>query len=191
MTEELDQLVSGVVERDNQAFTRLYDLLADRLGAFAFGLVNDRQMAEDAVQQAFLELAKAGPEFVGDGRALQAWLYKSVRFTCLDEYRRRSRRPEIPTDSLPDRAHPVESEPYAVELATAIASLSERQQLLLDLRYVHGLSGEEIGEVLDVARPAAYAALSRAEKSLRKAFEVAIESGASAASSQVESEENS
>ncbi len=141
VTEELDKLVAGVVERDNQAYSRLYDLLADRLGAFAFGLVNDRQMAEDAVQQAFLELAKAAPEFAGDGRALQAWLYKSVRFTCLDEYRRRSRRPEIPTDSLPDQVERAESEVYAAELAIAVASLSERQQLLLDLRHVHGLAG--------------------------------------------------
>ncbi len=50
--------------------------------------------------------------------------------------------------------------------------------------------GEEIAEVLDIARPAAYAALSRAEMSLRKAFEVAIESEASVASSQLESGES-
>ena len=190
MTEELDKLVAGVVEHDNQAYSRLYDVLADRLGAFAFGLVNDRQMAEDAVQQAFLELAKAAPQFSGDGRALQAWMYKSVRFTCLDEYRRRSRRPEIPTESLPDQVESDEPDGYAVELAAAVASLSERQQLLLDLRHVHGLAGEEIAEVLDIARPAAYAALSRAEKSLRRAFVIAIESGASAASTQLESGES-
>ncbi len=177
MTEDLDALVAGVVQRDNQAFSQLYDLLADSLGAFAFRLVRDRQAAEDAVQQAFIELANAAPDFTGDGRSLQAWLYKSVRFSCLDEFRRRSRRPEVPTDTLPEVPFAgTNAEPYAAELATAIASLPHRQQLLLDLRHVHELSGDEVAEVLGMTRPAAYAALSRAEKSLRKAFTAAVES---------------
>jgi RNA polymerase sigma-70 factor (ECF subfamily) len=177
VTEDLDALVAGVVQRDNQAFTQLYDLLADSLGAFAFRLVRDRQAAEDAVQQAFIELANAAPDFTGDGRSLQAWLYKSVRFSCFDEFRRRSRRPEVPTETLPEVPF-VESDaaPYSAELAGAIASLPYRQQLLLDLRHVHQLSGSEMAEVLGMTRPAAYAALGRAEKSLRKAFIGAVES---------------
>lgn len=191
VTEDLDALVAGVVQRDNQAFTQLYDLLADSLGAFAFRLVRDRQAAEDAVQQAFIELAKAAPDFTGDGRSLQAWLYKSVRFSCLDEFRRRSRRPEVPTETLPEV--PVvgsDAGPYSSELAGAIASLSYRQQLLLDLRHVHQLSGYEIAEVLGITRPAAYAALSRAEKSLRKAFTAAVESGTPMASVSVKDGES-
>jgi len=183
VTEDLDALVAGVVRRDNQAFTQLYDLLADSLGAFAFRLVRDRHAAEDAVQQAFIELANAAPDFTGDGRSLQAWLYKSVRFRCLDEFRRRSRRPEVPTETLPEVPYAgSDTEPFSAELAKAIASLPHRQQLLLDLRHVHQLSGQEMAEVLGMTRPAAYAALSRAEKSLRKAFTAAVESMALTAS---------
>ncbi len=183
MTEDLDPLVAGVVQRDNQAFTQLYDLLANPLGAFAFRLVRDRQAAEDAVQQAFIELANAASDFLGDGRSLQAWMYKSVRFTCLDELRRRSRRPEVPTEVLPEAPHRIpDSEPYTAELAAAIASLPKRQQILLDLRHVHGFSGDEIADVMSVTRPAAYAALSRAEKSLRRAFNATVESAPLAAS---------
>lgn len=183
MTEDLDALVAGVVQRDNQAFSQLYDLLADSLGAFAFRLVRDRQAAEDAVQQAFIELASAAPGFTGNGRSLQAWLYKSVRFSCLDEFRRRSRRPEVPTERLPEVAFVgSDTAPYSAELASAITSLPYRQQLLLDLRHVHQLSGYEMAEVLGMTRPAAYAALSRAEKNLRKAFTEAVESMSQTAS---------
>ncbi|VAV89716.1 hypothetical protein MNBD_ACTINO01-147, partial [hydrothermal vent metagenome] len=76
--------------------------MADRLVSYAFGMLRDRQAAEDAVQQAFLELAGSAPSFRGDGRALRAWMYRAVRFNCLDEVRRRSRRPEQPTSDLPD-----------------------------------------------------------------------------------------
>lgn len=174
MEDLLDELVTGITSQDEAAFHQLYDLLADPLASFAYGMLNDRGAAEDAVQQAFLELAQAASTFEGDGRSLRAWLYKSVRFTCLDEYRRRSRRPEDPTEELPEQVtQPISDHP---ELEVAVKALPPRQQLLLSLRHVEGLSGEEIAEVTDSTRTAVYAALKRAEDALRREFTKAVES---------------
>jgi DNA-directed RNA polymerase specialized sigma24 family protein len=71
---------------------------------------------------------------------------------------------------------------FSPELTTAMESLTERQGLMLELRHIDGLSGQEIADVLDMNRPAAYAALDRAEASLRKAFTEAVESSATTAS---------
>jgi len=183
IADELDNLVEGVVAGKNHAFHRVYDLLADRLVGFAIRRLRDRGAAEDAVQQAFLELARTSSAFRGDGTSLRAWLYASVRFRCADEHRRRSRRPEQPTDRLPEAAAPEPMDRWlSPELTTAMRSLTERQGLMLELRHIDGLSGQEIAELLDMKRPAAYAALDRAEVSLRKAFIEAVESSASPAS---------
>lgn len=183
VADELDSLVEGVVAGMNHAFHRVYDLLADRLFSFALRRLRDRGAAEDAVQQAFLELARTSSNFRGDGRSLRAWLYASVRFRCADEHRRRSRRPERPTAHLPETAttEPVDRW-LSAELTAAMRSLTERQSLMLELRHVDGLSGQEIADLLNMKRPAAYAAIDRAEASLRKAFTEAMESSASAAS---------
>lgn len=167
---ELDDLVEGVRRRDNAAFAELHRITADGLASFAFSMLRDRRAAEDAVQQAFLELVRAAATIKGDGRSLRAWLFRSVRFTCLDEIRRRERHPESPSDSIPDKPHPAEEDLGGLDpdLDEALSRLSERQRTLIVLRHVVGLSGSELAGVMEMSRPAAYAATTRAEKRLRK-----------------------
>lgn len=144
----------------------MYEATVDGLASFAYGMLGNRAAAEDAVQQAFLELVTAAPGLRGDGRSLRVWLYRSVRFTCLDELRRRGRRPEHLTDRLPEYyEEPVPD--VAPELEEALARLSDRQRSLLMLRHVAGLSPDEIARVTRSNRGAVYAAIARAEKKLR------------------------
>ena len=159
-------MVDGIRRRSDAAYRVVYEATVDGLASFAFGMLGNRAAAEDAVQQAFLELVAAAPGLRGDGRSLRVWLYRSVRFTCLDELRRRSRRPEHLTHQLPEQAE--ESSPdVRPELDEALAQLSPRQRSLLMLRHVAGLSPEEIARVTKSNRGAVYAAISRAEKRLR------------------------
>ena len=169
----LDDLVAGVRARTNDAFKAVYDHTADDLISFAYGMLGDRRTAEDVVQQAFVELVKAAPRFKGNGGALRAWLFQSVRFGCLDEYRRRSRRPEIPHDSVPDVG--MDSDPLADQLdprlEQALDGLTKKQRSAVLLRHVAGLSGEEVAQVLGVSRKAAYATVARAERRLRSTLD--------------------
>lgn len=180
----LDLLVDGVRRRSDAAFADVYRLTGDPLASFAYSMLRDRQAAEDAVQQAFLELVRAADTIKGDGRSLRAWLFRSVRFTCLDEIRRRSRRPETPTASIPESMDVHAELPTPgldPDLESALSELTEQQRNLLSLRHVVGLSGAEAAEVMNMSRPAAYAATARAEKRLRKLLE-RVESGAPTAS---------
>lgn len=163
---ELDPLVDGIRRRSDAAFRAVYEATADGLASFAYGMLGNRAGAEDAVQQAFLELVKAGATIRGDGRALRVWLYRAVRFSCLDELRRRSRRPETPVERLPESAPRAEPE-VMPDLQTALAKLSNRQRSLVMLRHVVGMTGEEIALVTKSNRSAVYAALGRAERRLR------------------------
>lgn len=130
-------------------------------------MVRDRGFAEDAVQQAFLELAAHSGEVRGGGVALRAWLYRSVRFSCLDELRRRRRRPEVPTDELPDR--PLGDDPPGdPDLEAALGRLTPEQRAVILLRHVDGFDGAEIAGMLGMTRAAVYAAGARAEARLRK-----------------------
>lgn len=168
---QLDRLVGGIQQRDNSAFADLHRLVAGSLATFANSMVHDRHTAEDIVQQAFLELAGAAHTIDGDGRTLRAWLFRAVRFGCLDEIRRRKRRPEVPTDILPERAINADIEVgWDPDMAEALSSLTERQRNLIVLKHVVGLSGKELADVMDTSRAAAYAATERAERSLKRAL---------------------
>lgn len=167
----LDELVDGIRDRSEEAFSAVYALTADGLASYAYGMLRDRLAAEDAVQQAFLELTRAASSLKGGGRSLRAWLYRSVRFTCLDELRRRGRRPEVVTDSLPDPGYTDELHLPDPVLQNALRELSERQRSLVVLRHVVGLSADEVANVMETNRTAVYAATARAERRLRRLLE--------------------
>ena len=163
-------LTSRLASGDEAAFNYVYEQVADRLFGLALRLLRDRGAAEDAVQQSFLELAKARPE-LESMRSVEAWLFKSLRFTCLDEIRRRERRPEIPTRQLPDsgRSDPVRfPDP---ELEQALAELTPEQQTVIHLKHVEGYDGAEIAEIISSNRSAVYAMANRAEARLRNLLE--------------------
>ncbi|MDH4116004.1 MAG: RNA polymerase sigma factor [Acidimicrobiia bacterium] len=165
---ELDRWTDGIRRRSNDAFTAVYDMLATDLVSYAFGMLRDRRSAEDAVQQAFLELTRSAHRFRGDGRSLRAWLFRATRYSCLDEIRRRKRHPEIPTDQLPEKMiHPADPDGIDPRLESALLTLNNRQRELVMLRHVVGLSGAEIAAIFKRSRPAVYAALDRAETRLR------------------------
>ena len=166
---ELDALPEGVRRLAPEAFAELYGLLADGLNSFAYSMLHDAAAAEDAVQQAFLELVKAAPTIRGDGRAIRAWLFRSVRFRCLDELRRRTRRRETLHAEIPD--HLLSSGPSpgdGGDLEAAMSQLTHHQRAVLFLRHVMGMSGHEVAAVLETNRAAVFATAARAERKLRQ-----------------------
>ena len=167
---ELDEIMSGIRSRSETAFATAYEHTADQLASFANGMLHDRGFAEDAVQQAFLELVHAAPTVRGDGRALRAWLFQSVRFTCLDEIRRRARRREHLAAEVPDVGVEPELPPgfdADADLEAAMAELTPEHQELLVLKHVVGMDGNEVAGVVGRNRAAVYAATRRAERRLR------------------------
>ncbi len=167
--------MDGIRDRSERAFSAVYQLTASGLASYAYGMLRDRAAAEDAVQQAFLELTRAAPGIRGKGRSLRAWLFRSVRFTCLDELRRRQRRPEDATADPPDTGVTDDDPLPDPDLHEALQQLTERQRSLIVLRHVVGLSPDETARVLDTNRTAVYAATARAERRLRSLME-AVES---------------
>lgn len=162
-----DDLLKQVNNRDTDGFTGLYERLANRLFGAAFRQVRDRGSAEDAVQQAFLELHRSSFRPTNMA-ALEAWMFTSVRYACLKEHRRRRRRPETPTDVLPQVAvFDDVDDGFDVDLEHALEQLSSDQRLILQLKHVEGFSGTEIASIIGSNRAAVYARATRAESRMR------------------------
>ncbi len=115
--------------------------------------------ALDATQEALIAIVKGLRRF--DGRArFSTWAYRVSTNACLDELRRRKRRPQ-PTlsDSRADDSHvaalaprdPAETVSAKIDVDTALASLPEEFRIAVVLRDLVGLDYAEIAEVLDIA----------------------------------------
>ena len=116
-------------------------------------MTGDDADAADACQEGLIAIVRGLGSF--DGRsAFGTWAYRVTANACLDELRRRRRRPE---PGLPEGAGEVASPVDAVEGMTVRLDLDEALQRLpsdyraaVVLRDVCGLSYDEIGETLGI-----------------------------------------
>ncbi len=115
--------------------------------------------ALDATQEALIAIVKGLDRF--DGRArFSTWAYRVATNACLDELRRRSRRPDPGlTDDHAENAlvasfrprDPAETVSAKVDVDSALAGLPEEFRVAVILRDLAGLDYAEIAEVLDIA----------------------------------------
>jgi RNA polymerase sigma-70 factor (ECF subfamily) len=132
---------------------------------------------EDVAQDVMLRLVQALPAMRdGSDPAMRAFVGRTVRSVCIDEWRRRAIRPrgeDVSRLELPDprAAAPAESAMRAESshgVAAAWAGLPERERAILQLRFRDGLSFREIAEVLAVPQGSVAGWYSRALAALRE-----------------------
>lgn len=143
---------------DRQRIHNWYEQYKTGLFRFALSILKDHVSAEDVLQETFLRLltGRYAPE---PGRE-QAYLYRMVRNLCYDELRRQKRFHEE-TKTMPN-----ESERYTyIEL---IAPLDQKEQEIVTLKIVGGLTHREIGNVMGLTEQAAKKRYQRAIGKLRE-----------------------
>ena len=155
---------SGATLREIEA---VYASRFPELASVAAAILRDRDAGRDAVQEAFAKAVRTRAEFRGDG-SLDAWLWRAVVNTALDEQRRRAREVERLASWDPPAAN---GHRAGGDVAAAITRLPERQRLVLFLRYYADLDYAAIAEVLGVAVGTVAATLNAAHKALRRRLE--------------------
>lgn len=126
----------------------------DRLYALCRRVTGNDADGQDACQEALLAIVRGLAGF--DGRsAFATWSYRVATNACLDELRRRRRRPEPVAPEEPPRgsessADAADSVATRVDVDAALATLVPEFRVVVVLRDLCGLSYDEIAEVLGV-----------------------------------------
>jgi RNA polymerase sigma-70 factor (ECF subfamily) len=172
------QLIDGNVieacqQGDREAFQLLFETYKDRVFSIAvYSVGGDRAVADDVTQQIFLKLFTAIRQFRGDSE-FTTWLYRLVVNACLDE-RRRSKRwlpwqEDVAMPNTGDRK-PQEKQFARLEITeavqAAIAELKPKFRLPILLKYIEGLSYEEIATVMGCSKGTVASRLNRGHSQL-------------------------
>ena len=156
-----------------------------RLHALAFRLLGDHHAADDAVQEAFLRALRSVGRFRGDA-SMATWLYAITSNVCLDECRRRRRRPVLVRES-DDVGREAVTDDFAqasvdrAGLAAALAGLPASQRNAVMLVEVLGLDYAEAGARLGVSRGTIGSRLHRAKQAIRQVLDASGEPASSGA----------
>ena len=144
---------------DPGALARQYAPAVYRL---AYARTGSRADAEDVMQEVFLRLVKAGPDFDSEEHA-KAWLLRVASNCANDLFRLPWRRREEPLDenlSAPER-------PEEGSVTQAVLSLPARYRIPIHLYYYEGYSVAEIARILGRSEGTVKSRLFRARDLLR------------------------
>jgi RNA polymerase sigma-70 factor (ECF subfamily) len=149
------ELLRRHVEGDGgAAFGELFRRHRDRMYAVAMRTAGDRELAADAVQDAFISAFRRADAFRGES-AVTTWLHRIVVNACLDRLRREKvsvrRAGDLGELDLPDRHDHHSSAEVRLDVREALARLPEGQRMALVLVDMHGLPVAEAAAVLGVA----------------------------------------
>ena len=178
--EEELAVIRRVQNGDVNAFEALVSAYEKNVYNLALRMMGNAQDAEDMAQEAFLKAYNSLPGFRGDSK-FSVWLYRIVSNVCLDQLRKKSKRPTVSLSmedgdgeetqlDLPDTAQSpeeaLEKKLTREAVRRGLALLPEDARQILLLREIQGLSYEEIGETLGLEAGTVKSRIFRARKRL-------------------------
>ncbi|HXG24057.1 MAG TPA: sigma-70 family RNA polymerase sigma factor [Chthonomonadales bacterium] len=174
------QLVLQAQAGNAEAFGQLYDAYMERIYRFVYFRVEDQQTAEDITSQVFLRAWNSLDRFRLGRTPYLAWLYTIAHNAVIDHYRTRKVTAALEDVRLsqPDYAEAVENDiDFAVEMKTikeALQTLTDDQQQVLTLKFIEGMSNDEIARHLGKREGAVRALQMRGLRALAKQLEEKI-----------------
>ena len=141
--------------------------MARPLWAFAYRATSNDSDADDIVQETFLRLLRAAPPEL-DAEGLRRYTFRIASNLMADRWRaagrERGSEEHAPLEPIADSSL---DQADGEDLRRLFGRLRARDRALLWLAYVEGLSHEEIGAAMALARGSVKVMLSRARARLR------------------------
>lgn len=173
------ELVLQAIEGDQKAYAELLGRYRDAIYFMLLKMVNNSSDAEDLTIEAFGKAFKNISQYTPN-YAFSTWLFKIATNNCIDFIRKKklnnisldqagvhedSAPMTIPTDT-PDPEEHLISQQKVILLRSIVSKLKPRYRKLIELRYFHEYSYEEISEELELPIGTVKAQLFRARELL-------------------------
>jgi RNA polymerase sigma-70 factor (ECF subfamily) len=179
-----EELIQAATRGDKAAFSALVKRYEDTVYRFSFKVCRDKEKAEEALQDTFINVYRKLHQFDRKSR-FSTWLYRIVTNNCL--MKRRQRKSDITLESLddPPNTHngrfaeriprweetPVDvlmNKEFRLLLDEAILKLPMEYRIVFVLRDMEGKANEETASILNISGEATKSRLRRARAFLRQ-----------------------
>lgn len=167
---DLEKILEGCKKNDRSAQAGLYKLLAPKLLGLCIRYLQDRNEAEDAMQDAFVKIFTHMTSFKGSG-SFEGWAKRIAVNTALTALKARNRLSfERHTEAMEDISI-AEEEPMALSSADIMAfmkALPVGYRTIINLFLVEEFSHKEIAEKLAITESTSRSQYTRARQALMK-----------------------
>ena len=175
----MERWLVDISSGDSRALALLYDRVSSRLFGLQLRILNNRALAEEALQETFVKVWKNCGSYSSDKGTPMAWLNTLARFQAIDVRRRElvrhggdfSRRSTLDVDALMSGLPPVQDSLAQSELLSlCLQRLRPDVQNCIVAIYCDGYTQEEISTSLNRPMGTVKSWVSRGLKKLRECF---------------------
>jgi RNA polymerase sigma-70 factor (ECF subfamily) len=167
------ELVVRAQDGDRVAFEALATASYSRLHRVAQNILSDLDRADDATQQAVVDMWRKLPQLREPG-AFEGWSYRILVNACYQDIRRNRRwlpELEVHLDEDAAAAQAMSGVVYRDQLERGFRRLPLDQRAVVVLHHYLDLPLEKVAEVLDIPTGTVHSRLHRAMQALRAALE--------------------
>ena len=168
----------AAIQGDRDAFEMIIRTQSRALFAIAYGILQNREEAEDAVQDALVKAWKSRWR-VRDPEKFPAWLAMIARHRARDVFRKRRNVPlsaDVTESVAPEIETTTGSAALDRQLHSALAALPELHRSALTLRYFEEMDYRSIENLLGLSNGSLRGILGRALVAMRKQLKPALAS---------------
>jgi RNA polymerase sigma factor (sigma-70 family) len=149
--DEFSELLARTALGDRGAFADLYRGASAKLFAVSLRIVRERPLAEEALQDSFVNIWNHASDYAQAKSAPMTWMTAIVRNRSLDIIRRTREEPDIDeeltanlADASASPAREAEERAEAHRLQRCLGELDAEQRQTIALAFFHGLSHSEL-----------------------------------------------
>lgn len=171
---DLAELVTRAQTGEADAIGRLYDQHQTEIFRYLWARVGERSVAEDLTGEVFMRMLTGLPGYRPSAAPFRAWLYQIARNLLIDYYRKTSKRKMISLqqvetvgDGAPDMVTMLDQRLTMERVHRALTRLDDAQREVVTLRFLGGLSLQEVAQTLGKTENAVKALQHRGLATLR------------------------
>lgn len=170
--ESPNDLIRRVQLGEQGAYAKVIQNFQDMAIGYSYSILRDRQLAEDAAQEAFIRAYYDLPD-LRNSAAFPGW-FRRIVFTQINRIQRARKVHEVPLELASETASTaliplelIERREMQEEVLTAISALPEHQRIVVTLFYINEYSQREISAFLEIPVATVKTRLYAARKRLK------------------------
>jgi RNA polymerase sigma-70 factor (ECF subfamily) len=172
-----EDLVLAMQQQDQSAFSYLYDNYSGALFGLIYKMVNDKELAEDILQEAFMKIWNNFSSYDNMKGRLFTWMINLTRNLTIDTLRSKGYKKQSKIYTSENSVNNLSDPAYAADKFDAMGIrkqlilLKNDQKQLIDLAYFGGFTQDEISKQLGIPLGTVKTRMRAAILELRKILE--------------------
>ncbi len=175
MTTPIEKEIVGLLQKgDKKAITLLYENYADTLFGVILKILNNEELAQDALQETFIKVWKKAKSYNADKAKLFTWLYRIAYNTAIDKVRSQSNKDSKEVQIEASNVYKLTSKGLnqdVMDIKTHLKSIDKKYQIVINALFFEGMTQQEASDELEIPLGTIKSRLKIGLRELRKIYD--------------------